>query len=116
VDFYLNGEGFDLKLTPLPQGFGHDIAYAQAHPQDLVRWLYSHQSAQGRFHTANRLFVVLNSVTNPDYTWELRRDFAGLERAIHSFLDGPRLMQVQFSDREGNHHRPTAGVIFCAGV
>jgi DNA modification methylase len=115
VDFYLDGEGFDLKLTPLPRGFGHDIAYARAHPQDLARWLYGHQSAQGRFHTANRLFVVLNSATNPDYTWELRRDFAGLERAIHAFLDGPRLMQVQFSDREGNHHRPTAGIIFCAG-
>ncbi len=113
VDFYLDGEGFDLKLTELPRGFGHDIAHARAHPEHLARWLYVHQSAQGRFHAANQLFVVLHDAADPDRTWELRRDFTRLERVIHAFLDEPRLMRVEFEDRERKRHRPLAGVIFC---
>jgi hypothetical protein len=118
VDFYLDEAdrrslGFDLKLTPLPKGFCNDIAYAQAHPEELARWLYAHQSTQGRFHAANRLFVVLYDAIDPKATWELRRDFPRLEQAIGDFLDQPRLMQVAFEDREGHQHQPTAGVIFC---
>jgi len=115
VDFYLDGEGFDLKLTSLPQGFGpgNSVAYARTHPEELARWLYEHQSAQGRFHAANRLFVVLHDAANPDRTWELRRDFAWLEQAVHAFLDEPRLMRVEFADHDGTRHQPLAGVIFC---
>lgn len=113
VDFYLKDEGFDLKLTTLPKGFGHDIDYAQSHPEELACWLYTHQSTQGRFHTANRLFVVLHDEIDPKRTWELRRDFQQLEQTIGDFLDEPRLIQVAFEDQEGAHHRPTAGVIFC---
>jgi hypothetical protein len=113
VDFYLGEKGFDLKLTTLPRSFGHDIAYAQAHPQELAQWLYANQSTQGRFHAANRLFVVLHDAIDPKCTWELRRDFQRLEQTIGAFLDEPRLIQVAFEDGEGAHHRPTAGVIFC---
>jgi hypothetical protein len=118
VDFYLDkaglrSEGFDLKLTTLPKGFGRDIVYAQSHPEELARWLYAHQSTQGRFHAANRLFVVLHDAIEPERTWELRRDFQRLEQAIGDFLDQPRLIQVGFEDSEGAHHRPTAAVIFC---
>lgn len=113
VDLYLDGEGFDLKLTDLPRGFGHDLAYARAHPEELACWLYARQSRQGRFHAANRLFVVLHDATDPERTWELRRDFARLEQAIHSFLDEPRLMRVEVEDREGRRHRPLVGIVFC---
>jgi len=113
VDFYLDNEGFDLKLTPLPRGFGRNIAHARAHPDELAHWLYERQSKQGRFHAANRLFVVLHDTANPDQTWELRRDFGRLEQAIHAFLDEPRLLDVECVDRGGKQHRPTAGVIFC---
>jgi 16S rRNA G966 N2-methylase RsmD len=118
VDFYLGEaglrpEGFDLKLTTLPKGFDQDIAYAQNHPEELARWLYVNQSTQGRFHAANRLFVVLHDAIDPKRTWELRRDFERLEQAIGDFLDEPRLMRVTFDDQEGTRHQPTAGVIFC---
>jgi hypothetical protein len=113
VDFYLDEEGFDLKLTTLPKGFGHGIDYAQAQPEKLAQWLYTHQSTQGRFHAANRLFIVLHDATDPQRTWELRRDFERLEKAIGAFLDEPRLMRVAFEDQEGDHHQPTAGIIFC---
>jgi hypothetical protein len=113
VDFYLDGEGFDLKLTDFPRGFGHDIAYAHAHPEELARWLYAHQSTQGRFHAANRLFVVLHDAADSKRTWELRRDFERLKQAIGDFLDEPHLTRVTFEDQEGTRHRPTAGIVFC---
>jgi len=130
VDFYLDGEGFDLKLTTLPRGFGHDgstepssraraeepaeiITYARAHPEELARWLYVNQSKQGRFHAANRLFIVLHDGSDPDRTWELRRDFERVGRAIQAFLEDPHLMRVEFEDRRGKRHSPLAGVIFC---
>ncbi len=113
VDFYLDGEGFDLKLTDFPRGFGHDLDYARAHPQELARWLYERQSREGRFHTGNRLFVVLHDALEPGRTWELRRDFARLERALHNFLDEPRLMCVEVVDCEGKRHRPATGIVFC---
>jgi DNA modification methylase len=118
VDFYLGKaglrpEGFDLKLTALPKGFGHDIAYAKNHPEELARWLYTNQSTQGRFHAANRLFVVLHDAIDTKRTWELRRDFVRLEQAIGDFLNEPRLMQVTFDDQEGIRHQSTTGVIFC---
>jgi hypothetical protein len=118
VDFYLSEaalrpEGFDLKLTTLPKGFDQDITYAQNHPEELARWLYVNQSAQGRFHAANRLFVVLHDAADPKRTWELRRDFERLEQVIGNFLNEPRLMRVTFDDQAGDQHQPTAGVIFC---
>ncbi|MFL7792354.1 MAG: DNA methyltransferase [Anaerolineae bacterium] len=118
VDFYLGeaspqSEGFDLKLTTLPKGFDHDIAYARDHPEELARWLYSNQSTQGRFHAANRLFVVLHDAIDPKNTWKLRRDFSRLEQAIADFLNKPRLMHVTFDDQEGIRHQTTAGIIFC---
>jgi hypothetical protein len=113
VDFYLDDEGFDLKLTGFPRRYPHDLAYARAHPEDLARWLYINQSAQGRFHGANRLFVVLHDATDPARTWELRRDFERLERALRAFLDAPHLIRVPFTDPEGTRHQPLAGLVFC---
>ncbi len=113
VDFYLDGEGFDLKLTRLPYGFDGGLDHARAHPEALARWLYVNQSQQGRFHAANRLFVVLHDARVPARTWDLRRDFAQLERAIGAFLRNPQLMEISFEGRTGARCRPMAGVIFC---
>jgi len=113
VDFYLNGEGFDLKLTRLPWGFNHNIDYAQSHPDELARWLYVNQSQQGRFHAANRLFIVLHDAQDVKQTWKLRRDFERLEAAIGAFLDEGKLLEVEFEDQKGKRHRPKAGIIFC---
>ena len=113
VDFYLDGIGFDLKMSEFPRAYPHDLRYALDHPEDLARWLYIHQSQQGRFHGANRLFIVLHDAADPDRTWELRRDFERLQQAVHTFLDSPRLFPMEFTDGTGRRHTPTTGVIFC---
>jgi hypothetical protein len=59
------------------------------------------------------MFVILHDATDPGRTWELRRDFARLERAIHAFLDEPHLVRVEFEDQNSKRRRPLAGVIFC---
>lgn len=113
VDFYLGEQGFDLKLTQLPHGFGHSIGYARSHPEELARWLYVNQSKQGRFHAADRLFVVLQDAREPKQTWKLRRDFGRLEKTIYAFLDDPCLLEIAFEDDRGDRHHPSAGVVFC---
>jgi hypothetical protein len=112
VDFYLDGVGFDLKMTALPQRYGHDLAYARAHPEHLARWLYENQSAQGRYHAANRLFVVLHDAADPERTWELRRDRERLASALSAFLDQPRLVPVDLPDGDVDR-RPLAGIVYC---
>jgi len=113
VDFYLDGKGFDLKLSQFPRRYPDDLANARAYPEALAHWLYEHQSRQGRFHTANRLFVIFADTVESGRTWELRRGFRILCRSIHTFLDSPRLFRVRLQDEKGNVHRPFTGVIFC---
>jgi hypothetical protein len=113
VDFYLDERGFDLKVTEFPRAYGQELEYARRHPDDLARWLFEWQSREGRFHTANRIFVVLYDAREPERTWELRRDFARLERRIRAFLDRPRLMRVEVQDAKGARRWPWTGVIFC---
>jgi len=114
IDFYLDGIGFDLKLTRFPRAYPHDLAHARAHPQDLVNWLYRHQSAQGRYHAANRLFLVLHHAGDAAHTWEVRRMFDLVERSIVAFLEAPRLLRADFAGSDGRRQRPWAGLILCA--
>lgn len=113
VDFYLDGIPFDLKLTDFPRAYPRSLDEARAGPQDLINWLYRNQSRQGRFHTANRLFVVCHHTGAPERTWEVRRMFDRIEGAVTAFLDRPVLIQAQFVGPDGVWHRPQAGVIFC---
>jgi len=46
---------FDLKVTRQPRAIGAEVS-----DKKLAEWFYSNQSRQGRFHLANRFFVVGN--------------------------------------------------------
>ena len=56
-DFYIESNGvkipFDLKVTRYPMSVSSGMKDA-----DLAEWFYKNQSTQGRFHLANRFFVV----------------------------------------------------------
>ena len=57
TDFVLVSEGqehpFDLKVTRYPKSLSDSLP-----DSELAKWFYENQSRQGRFHLANRFFVV----------------------------------------------------------
>lgn len=113
VDFYLDGIPFDLKLTDFPRRYPLSLDETRAHPEGLVNWLYQNQSREGRYHTANRLFVVFHHATAPERTWEVRRMFDRIERLVMAYLDRPVLFQARCVGPDGILYRPLAGAIFC---
>jgi hypothetical protein len=90
-DFFIlvNGENvpFDLKVTRFPHSAPHTLS-----DSGLAKWLYKNQSQQGRFHLANRFFVV----GQPEpalYDLELARtnlsSFASDMSRFRHFIDSP---------------------------
>lgn len=84
VDFTIGNISFDHKTTVFPKGFHHDIAYAKIHPHELITWLYRSQSKEGRYHTANRLFLVLHHSSGEH--WKLRRELNLLKPLIDDYV------------------------------
>ncbi len=113
IDFYLDDVPFDLKLTSFPRAYPHPLDEARADPADLIHWLYREQSREGRYHVANRLFVVFHHAAEPERTWEVRRMFDRIERAVGAFLERPTLIRADVTGPDGTRHRPQAGAIFC---
>lgn len=84
VDFSIQNISFDHKTTVFPHGFGKDICYAEENPKELIQWLYKQQSLEGRFHLANRLFVVLYS--SDGNHWKLRAELSELKPIIENYI------------------------------
>ena len=84
VDFQIQGINFDHKTTIFPKNIGYDIDTALKNPHHLLRWLYENQSTEGRFHTSNRLFVVLHKKNGQH--WQLRAQLTWLQPIIESYL------------------------------
>lgn len=113
IDFYLRDIPFDLKISRFPKAYPQTLKYAWQHRHHLAEWQYQNQSTQRRYHTGNRLFIMLHHRQQPELAWQLRRDFETLERLIAEFLNAPTLLGLTIT----NHHtqqlyHPWAGVIF----
>ncbi|MBN1220244.1 MAG: hypothetical protein JXM69_15050 [Anaerolineae bacterium] len=83
VDFTILGIKFDHKTSVFPQGYGHSLEFARKNRMHLVKWLYQHQSRQQRYHTANRLYVMLYA--NDGAHWKLRADISGLRQVVREY-------------------------------
>jgi hypothetical protein len=55
-------------MTCLPAAYRRSITYAQAHPEDLVCWLYRHQSQESRHHLGYRFFTLFHNAVAPRRT------------------------------------------------
>lgn len=100
VDFSIQGVTFDHKTTVFPARFPYHIAYAQEHPELLIRWLYDEQSKQGRFHQANRLFLVLWNADGEH--WRLRAELSKIQTIIANYVahfDARKLHEITFSNQ-----------------
>jgi hypothetical protein len=113
VDFYLRGIPLDLKISRFPQAYPESIEYAQQNPHHLALWQYQHQSKQGRYHVGNRLFIVLHHATQPELTWQLRRDFETLKKLIEDFLNRPILLGLRVTNQHTQQiYCPWTAIIF----
>lgn len=92
VDFTIAGEAFDLKTTCFPATYAGGFEETKKNPEYLLRWLYRHQSLSGRYHTANRLFVVLHAVTGPN--WRLKAELGLIRSAVEAWLKRPRVRRL----------------------
>lgn len=84
-DFFINGVAFDHKTSVFPLGFRNDIDFALANKKELVKWLYINQSGQQRFHTKNRIFLVLHKADGEH--WRLKAELSWLKVLIDEYLD-----------------------------
>ena len=113
IDFYLRQLPFDLKISRFPRAYPDPIDSACQYPRHLAMWQYQNQSTQGRYHTGNRLFIVLHYRAQPEQTWQLRRDFENLQILIEDFLSAPILLGLTVENQQTQEiYQPWSGVIF----
>ena len=78
---------FDLKVTRYPHSAAQDLG-----DLELAIWFYSNQSRQGRFHLANRFFIV-GQPESALYDIELARktigEFVGNMSSFRHFIKHP---------------------------
>ena len=86
VDFTIDGVKFDHKTSVFPQNFPFQIDEAIKKTDELIRWLYKHQSQQQRKHLKNRLFIVLYS--NDGEHWKLKAEISWLRERIEKYMIG----------------------------
>ena len=86
VDFSIDDVTFDHKTSIFPKNFPFGIDEAIKKTNELIIWLYKHQSQQQRKHLNNRLFVVLYS---PDGEhWKLKSEIIWLKERIEKYMKG----------------------------
>jgi hypothetical protein len=113
IDFYFREIPFDLKISRFPRAYPETIEFARQNPHHLALWQYENQSQQGRYHTDNRLFIVLHDQSEPEQTWQLRRDFEALATLSQSYLDAPTLLGLRVTNRHTRQvYQPWAAMIF----
>ncbi|MGB5530255.1 MAG: hypothetical protein WBQ32_09810, partial [Ignavibacteriaceae bacterium] len=86
VDFTINGVTFDHKTSIFPKNFLYPIEEAIKKTDELILWLYKHQSQQQRKHLKNRLFIVLYSSKGEH--WKLKAEISWLKERIEKYMAG----------------------------
>lgn len=86
VDFTIDGVTFDHKTSIFPKNFPHQIDEAIKKTDELILWLYKHQSQQQRKHLKNRLFIVLYSADGEH--WKLKTEISWLKERIEKYMEG----------------------------
>ena len=83
-DFYIQDIPFDHKTSVFPRQYGKTLFDARRYKSDLIRWLYTSQSKEQRFHLKNRLFLVL--YRNDGEHWKLKAKLTLLQNRIKEYM------------------------------
>jgi len=86
VDFTIDGVTFDHKTSIFPKNFPYKIKDAIKKTDELIKWLYKHQSQQQRKHLKNRLFIMLHSSDGEH--WKLKAEISWLKERIDKYMKG----------------------------
>jgi hypothetical protein len=86
VDFTIDGVTFDHKTSIFPKNFPHPLDDAIKKTDELIKWLYKHQSQQQRKHLKNRLFIMLYSSDGEH--WKLKSEIFWLKERIEKYIIG----------------------------
>lgn len=86
VDFTIDGVTFDHKTSIFPKNFPYPINEAIKKTDELILWLYKHQSQQQRKHLKNRLFILLYSSDGEH--WKLKAEISLLKERIEKYMIG----------------------------
>lgn len=86
VDFTIDGVSFDHKTSNFPKNFPYKIDEAFKKTDELIKWLYKHQSQQQRKHLRNRLFIVLYNGSGEH--WKLKSEIIWLKERIEKYMMG----------------------------
>ena len=86
VDFTIDNVRFDHKTSIFPKNFTYKIDGAIKRTDELIKWLYKHQSQQQRKHLKNRLFIVLYS--SDEEHWKLKSEISWLKERIEKYMEG----------------------------
>ena len=84
VDFTIDGVSFDHKTSNFPKNFPYKIDEAIKKTDELIKWLYKHQSQQQRKHLRNRLFIVLYNGSGEH--WKLKSEIIWLKERIEKYM------------------------------
>jgi len=102
IDFSINGISFDHKTSIFPKAYEASLAYALEYKNDLIDWLYKHQSQQGRKHLESRLFVVLYD-THQEAHWKMKAEISLLKEQVDKYVenfDRNNLVTLNFGNGE----------------
>jgi len=89
IDFSIEGVPFDLKVTRFPRAAERHLT-----ERELAIWLYINQSKEGRFHLANRLFVVADDEDRL-YNWQIA------DGAVAGFMENRHDRMLGLTARSG---------------
>ena len=84
MDFYINGEPFDLKVTAFPDGETFNMKTRKGRDQ-LIEWFYKNQSQGGRKHFGNRLFIVCDGSSTMNKLY-MKTRFDIIEQRIKNYM------------------------------
>ncbi|MFA9500602.1 hypothetical protein ACERCG_09300 [Mannheimia sp. E30BD] len=77
----------------------HDLVIPEDNEKELVEWLYTKQSDDGRHHCENRLFVVV-LYKNGEH-WKLKSEILNAHKIINNYLDNFNLDNLVKLDLNG---------------
>lgn len=89
IDIYINGIPYDVKLTVYPAKLERDNILLDLNSREgkneLIQWMYSNQSQEGRKHLMNRLFIVCSGKDTKEKLAK-KSDFDTIEQKIENYF------------------------------